>query len=174
MKCKACGSSNQDGLEYCEYCNAALTPQTKAIEAAVASKEDRGFSAAPATPSTQLELERLIKLPTLSLPRNPFRWWAFFFPIGYLAGWGKMRTAGILMAYFLAGPIVAAILVSISWRLARAVLVLWWIGILYYSYHVATRVDSLVDPKPPEFKLPVAIGFTVLYAILSGILTEGF
>ena len=174
MKCATCGSPFNEGQVDCEYCNAPLSAKRETAGVETSTSPWREAAGQTTSTSTRLDDKAIFRVPTLDLPTNPFRWWAFFFPVGYLAGWGRTGAAGLLVAYLLAGPLVAAMIAGTSVNGARIVLFAWNIFVIYYSVQLARRVDLFTNPKPSEFGLPAAIGFTLLHWVLAVALTSGF
>lgn len=167
MKCHACGAESALSTKFCEYCGVAVVATAGApplpVRAAVGA----------AAPASQSATAADSIWPTLADPifhlwqksgTNPFRWLAFIFPIGYLAGYGSERAAIGLGGMFLLASIAAKVLSALHVRTDIALTVF----VLLYSWRVATHVDSLA-PRRTDFHWGKAIGFTLLYAIVVGV-----
>lgn len=167
MKCHACGAESALSTKFCEYCGVPVAATAGApplpVRSAAAAQPTVAHSAAGADsmwPSLADPVFHLWQKPGT----NSFRWLAFIFPIGYLAGYGGERAAIGLGGMFLLASIAARVLAVLHVRTDIALTVF----VLLYSWRVATHVDSLV-PRRTDFHWGKAIGFTLLYAIVVGV-----
>ena len=172
MKCSSCSAENAPGATFCEYCGTNLKTKPTADE--VFDKNTGSETAQTARtanifpkmtdPAFQLWSSKC------NLQRNKFNWIAFFFPAGYLAGYGAISSALAVILSMLALVFVAAILAGVFGKSYILISAAVTIISLVYFYRLAVRVESIIGKKPnkAEFNWLHAIGFTFLYSIILG------
>lgn len=170
MKCSSCSADNAPGTTFCEYCGTALGKKPTANEV---FDKNTGSETAQTASITSI-------FPNMSdpvyqvwsnkcaLPKNKFNWMAFLFPVGYLAGYGAIRSALAVTFSMVAVFLVAAFLSGSMGKHYTYLSGLAALVSLVYFYRLAVRVESILGKKPnkTEFNWGAAIGFTILYMII--------
>ncbi len=162
MKCSACSAENVSTAVYCEYCGTALGSKranTYSDEAASASKSVEFGDFIPS------QKDPAFYLWSSALQKSKFNWWAFLFPVAYLAGYGAKKSAVAAGVTLLAGALIFNIILRlIGYRSYNLVILGLLAFIIIYSYKVATHTDALIGRKS-EFNWLMAIGFQIIYLL---------
>jgi uncharacterized membrane protein YukC len=99
-------------------------------------------------------------------------WWAFFFPVAFLAGYYAKESAKKIATVVLIPVFVMAIIKYLSFSLAGAVSLASLAWTIYVYYLVSTRQGRMVNKDKP-FELGTAVlyqlGFGVIYIILENL-----
>jgi hypothetical protein len=176
MKCPSCSAENEPNAAFCEYCGTALGKMPTANQvydkatgsetavAATGTSSNSGFWPATTDPAFQLWTNKS------TTPENSFNWLAFFFPVGYLAGYGAIRSAVAVilstLALFLFAGFVAGLAGQSFHTMSRIALLVS----LVYAYRIATHVDGIIGTSresrdKSKFNWVAAIGLTIFYSI---------
>ena len=166
MKCSACSAENVSNAVYCEYCGTAL-----------GSKRANTYSdeASPASKSVELgdfipsQNDPAFHLWSSTLPKSKFNWWAFLFPVAYLAGYGAKKSAVAAGVTLIIGAILCNVILRLIGYRSHDLIILGLLAfIVVYSYKLATHSDALIGRKS-EFNWPIAIGLQVVYLLVYSI-----
>ena len=168
MKCLACSAVNQGGASFCEYCGTALS--TKLSSIAVESLDpgsraltpEQSFRIGDYLPSAE---DPAFHLWNTALPKSSFKWWAFFFPVAYLGGYGAKKSAVAVAVSILVAALFFAVVQAVSYR--AATFAVWGlIGFVFViSYKVAVHSERLIGTKP-KFNYVPAIALQLVYVLL--------
>ena len=154
MKCPSCEAINSASRKDCEFCSAALQPQTGPAGEALPAPAQVSFAQDALNLFGELN----------STKSSGFNFLAFLFPIAYLFGYGAKDTTQKLGLIILVPVLVESILSRLS-LMAAVVLgyaVLGWV--IYLSVLVATRTQALVN-KNNKFDMGQAVVAQVVYII---------
>lgn len=167
----ACSAVNLQAATYCEYCGTALTAR---LRSEGAEPTLSGASSETASPFQWTDFapsrdDAGFHLWSTKLPKSQFNWWAFFFPVAYLGGYGAKKSAVAVSISVLACALIFAVIHAFSYRVSA--LAVWGLlgFIIAISYKVAIHTDALIGKKR-DFSMPMAIGLQVVYLILYGVL----
>ena len=165
MKCSSCNADNAPNAVSCEYCGEILGAKSRTTVVSAAANAPPGTSSLSPDDFAPSKDDPGFQLWNSKLPKNDFRWWAFFFPIAYLAGYGAKKSAVAVGVTILAPVLIFRIVHTVSWKAAAIVQLAMVAYLLFYSYKVAIHADSLTKEKS-EFNMPIAIGMQVIYTII--------
>lgn len=166
MKCSACSAENASSALYCEYCGTALGSKqtnTYSDEAIQASKKIEFADFIPNQNDPAFHLWKS------TLPKSTFNWWAFLFPVAYLAGYGAKKSAVAAGVTLIAGAIIFNIILRlIGYRSYNLVILGLFAFIVIYAYKVAIHSEALIGRKT-TFNWPMAIGLQFIYLLVYSI-----
>lgn len=176
MKCLSCGAIVAASAESCEFCGTSL--QSVPVVAPPANKSGSDEIPSTANPAvTQKKVgfaEDAFNLISelKETEKNPMNWWAFFFPVAFLAGYYAKESAKKIATVVLIPVFVMAIIKYLSFSLAGAVSLASLAWTIYVYYLVSTRQGRMVNKDKP-FELGTAVlyqlGFGVIYIILENL-----
>lgn len=174
MKCQSCGAIVAATAESCEFCGTSLQQQpaspppaktagTQTTSApssnAVATQKKVGFA------EDALNLIKELK----ETESNRMNWWAFFFPVAFLAGYSAKESAKKIAVVVLIPVLVMSIIRYLSFSLAGAISVANLVWVIYVYYLVSTRQERMVSKDKP-FETGTAILYQIVFAIIYVIL----
>jgi hypothetical protein len=167
MKCLSCSGVSPSGSKFCQFCGGTQFTVTGAADSGAAG----GAAGEQAGGGKIAELAESV-LQIKDRQANKFRWLPFIFNVSYLAGYGNTKEANRTMGILLGGYLIARVFSLLGLYEVAAAAVLGTFGFgLYYCYLLSTRIDTLVTRDKP-FNWPVAIGYAIVYGIVSSILTH--
>ncbi|QWD80521.1 zinc ribbon domain-containing protein [Polynucleobacter sp. MWH-Spelu-300-X4] len=162
MKCSSCGAENKASVGPCEYCGAPLGAAPKAP-----------VGSSSATNSSSPDVVAMVKdLPNsyqqlFQLPNQNFNFWAFLFPVGFMAGYGDSNAAIRSGLMILAPSVIAAILGALSWRLLFAVHLI--AGIFIFVLHIMFGLKvAAISSKTQPFNIGSAVLFELILLLIGG------
>lgn len=168
MKCQSCGAIVAATAERCEFCGTSLHNVT----APPAKKETAQTSSAPANTQVVAKAKVGFAEDALNLIKelketetNKINWWAFFFPVAFLAGYAAKESAKKIAVVVLIPVLVMSIIRYLSFSLAGAISVASLVWTIYVYYLVSTRQERMVSKDKP-FETGTAIVYQILFAII--------
>ena len=163
MKCNTCGAIGPANKRKCEFCGSEVENSGTAGTIAGVANQVAGTQISFAKDSLNLVSE------LNTTPTSSFSWWAFFFPIAYLFGYGAIVNGKKVAVVMLIPVLIVSLLMYLSMRLAGIANALDYIWVLFISYLVATRTHALVV-KEVNYNIGIGIGSQVLFFIASVII----
>lgn len=155
MKCNSCGAINSSSITKCEFCGTDLY---------TAGVEKTGHIPVTFFEDSLNLIKELSKTPSVG-----FNWWAFFFPVAFLGGYGGKANAQKIALVILIPVLAFSLIGYVSYRAANLIALVSLCWTFYVSYMVATRQSQMVKKERP-FDMTTAIIFEVVYLIAYAIL----
>lgn len=173
MKCGTCGAIGSSAAAACDFCGNQLASTQAAGSGAPAAGVKLNFD--PNEFGTYVKDSVAMLGDLRSSPSSGFRWTAFFFPIGYLWGYGAeanaKRVALLLLLPLLLVWVIRSLVGSeYTLSLQGFLLFAGWFWSLYVAYMVATRTDVLRSSAKP-FNTGAAVVVQVVALFIQNFLT---
>ena len=173
MKCLSCGAENTASAKHCEYCGGDLNSQAKKV---APEKIDNNFHSNQAkAPESDLNSyipnsdHPIFHVWNRDFPRNTFNWWAFFFPIAFLAGYGAKKAAvGASVQVVALALLTHIIFATVGYNLFEIGLtpiILLLIPICILAYKISIYSDYLVGARG-DFNVGIAIVAQIIYTVI--------
>lgn len=162
MKCGSCGAIGSSASSQCDFCGNRLGATQVS-----GSGESSGGNANELNPNAFVGYVKDSLAMVQDLNKSPskgFNWWAFFFPVPFLWGYGASDNAKSVATVLLVPAAAVWLLSRLFWNWDILDLA-WFAWAVYVSFMVATRVDVLAK-RDKTFDVGGAIVAGLVYSIL--------
>lgn len=162
MQCNSCGSINPSTANNCTFCGSKL----QGGGASGGSSSGGGSSINLSFFQDAFNLLKELN----DLPSERIKWWSFFFPVAYLAGYDAQRVAQQIAFLIIIPAIVIKIVFVHNWAILfrlSAIMLVWQ---CYMGFLVGTRHTKLIKAKT-QFNMGNAVMYQIIFIIAYSLIT---
>lgn len=160
MQCNSCGSINPSTANNCAFCGSKLQSGSGQANSSGSSINLSFFQ----------DAFNLLK-ELNDLPAGTIKWWSFFFPVAYLAGYDSQRVAQQIGFLVIVPAILIHIVFAHNWHVLLQLSMIMLAWQCYIGFLVGTRHSKLIKAKA-QFNMGSALMYQFIFIIIYSIVTS--